>query len=197
MALRLSAEASLDVAEGGGALIQNLDRYLRGEATRVIEREGYVQVNGFLTRQMRVARDFAIRGTNRKYPKAFERDPRRHPDPDLPHLADSWVFTPATSPAGATLANLHPKASMLLLGFSTPSEISPENSSKTNRNGEPVLIFPKRPNPSHLWARNSGVVKLTKTVVRPVPESQRPVDPRESIGYVAIRQAFRNARRRG
>lgn len=190
MVRAISAEASVEV--DGGQLTQSIDRYLRGEATRFIERGGYIRVNAFLTRQMKKAVEFAVRGTDRKYPNALSRDPRRHPSPNLPHLRDSWESTSARGDGNAQLINTHPKAGMLLLGFDKPSTITPKNF--TNKAGVPVLMFPKRPNPSHLWAANSQAVKLAETVVRPVPPSQRSVAVNDSVGYRAIRQAFRNTR---
>lgn len=176
----------------GGQVSQRLDAYLKGEATRAIERGSYQQVNGFITRSLKKAVDLAINATNRKYPLAYERDERRRPVPGAPHLADSWDYSPASGPVGGALVNRHPKAAMLIVGFDKPSVITPGNFISF-RTGQPVLMFPKAPNPAHLFT--GSPIQLADPVVRPVPASQQRLAVAETIPYRAIRQAFRQGRR--
>ena len=176
----------------GGQVTQKLDSFLKGEATRAIERGSYQQANGFITRSLKKAVELAINGTMRKYPLALERDERRRPIPNAPHLVEMWDFSPASGPVGGALVNRHPKAAMLIVGFDTESVITPRDFLSA-RKGVPVLMFPKAPSPAHLFTSNA--IQLSETVIRPVPASQRSVDVPDTIPYRAIRQAFRQGRR--
>lgn len=180
-----------EVTFGSDRFTQELDAYLKGEATRTIRRESYTVVNGAMSRGIKKAAVLAKNGTERKYPNARQRDPRRHPNPGLPHLADSWDYQLA-SEGGVKLFNTHPKAAMLIMGITKPSVIAPVNrfSSKL---GKAVLMYPRRPAPAHLWA--NSIYIGAKTVTRPIPSSQRRINEHESIGYRAIRNAFRATRR--
>jgi len=167
-----------------------IDSYLRGEATTAIRRGNYSTVNRFMSARIRRAVAYAEQITRRKYPNAKARDPRRRPDPSMPHLEDSWTYQPASFRGGVKLINTRPNAAMLVVGFDTPSRIAPGNFID-KKTGKAVLMFPKRPRPAHLWAPKSGTVKLKRPTTRPVPASQRRVNIAESIPYRAIRQSFR------
>lgn len=175
-----------------GALYQSLDAYLRGAATTMVRRESYQVANGAISRRIKTAATYAKNATERKYPNARARDPRRHPDPHLPHVADCWTYQLASGVGGAKLINTHPKAGMLLLGIEKPSTLVPRNFIDI-RTGRPILMFPKGPAPAHLYARSAAMIP--NPVKRPIPRSQRRVAVNESIGYRAIRNAFRSARR--
>lgn len=190
------AGLSVEFDEGGFGkeFIQRLDPYLKGEATEAVRRGAYVNAKSYISRQVRVAVGIAENITNRQYPNAYARDERRRPIPGAPHLADSWFYSPNSDPQrGASLVNSHPKAAMLIKGFSTPSVITPKYFASF-RKGEPVLMFPKGTNGVDFVPRYK-TIQLSETVTRPVPLSQREKPDSETIAYRAIRQAFRQGRR--
>lgn len=187
--------AGLTVESGdwGTELIQRLDPYLKGEATRAVERGAYKNAKAFISRQMPKAVSIAQNMTDRLYPNAYRSDERRRPIPGAPHLNDAWSYSVSSDPErGASLINSHPKAYMLLRGFSTPSVITPQNF--IGRNGEPVLMFPKGTNGVD-FVPNSKTIQLARPVTRPVPPSQREKSDAKTIPHMAIRQAFRQGRR--
>ena len=174
--------------------ILQLDAYLKGEATQAVRRGGYKNAKAFISRQVRVAVGIAENITNRHYPNAYLRDERRRPIPGAPHLNDRWFYTPSGDPErGASLVNDHPKAVMLIKGFSKPSVITPKNF-LSFRTGRPVLMFPRRTNGVE-FVRTSRAIQAHDAVTRPVPVSQRAKADKDTIPYRAIRQAFRQGRR--
>lgn len=181
-------------ASFGDEFIQTLDPYLRGEATQAVRRGAYVSANAFISRQVRLAVEIAQNITDRHYPNAYNRDERRRPIPGAPHLNDSWYYSPNSDPErGASLVNNHPKAVMLLKGFTNPSVITPK-SFISFRTGQPVLMFPRGTNGVD-YVPTSRAIQVAGAITRPVPMSQRYKADVETIPYRAIRQAFRQGRR--
>lgn len=171
-----------------------LDAYLKGEATRAVRRGAYRNAKAFISQQMRVAVGIAENLTNRHYPNAYNRDERRRPVRDAPHLNDRWYYSVSSDPErGASLVNDHPKAVMLLKGYSKPSVITPKDFT-SYRTGKPVLMFPKGANGVD-FVSTGRTIQLHDAVVRPVPVSQLPKKDSETIPYRAIRQALRQGRR--
>lgn len=179
----------------GGQLTQRLDPYLKGEATQAVKRGAYRNANAFIGQQMRVAVQLAQNMTDRKYPHAYDRDERRRPVPGADHLNDRWSYTTTQGegPGFARLINDHPKAAMLIMGFSTDSVLTPD-SFISFRTGNPVLMFP-RGSDGRAFVSTGRTIQCEQPVVRPVPLSQRAVSEAESIPYRAIRQALRQGRR--
>ena len=184
---------TVETDEWGSEVIQRVEGYLKGEATRAVERGGYKSAKAFISRQMPKAVVIAERMTDRQYPNAYKRDERRRPVRDAPHLNDCWMYSVSSDPVrGASLINTRPKAFMLLKGFSKPSRIAPKNF--LGRNGDPVLMFPAGTNGVE-FVPNSKTVQLKRPVVRPVPVSQILREDSETIPHLAIRAAFRQGRR--
>lgn len=179
----------------GGQITQRLDPYLKGELTRAVKKGAYQSANRFIGQQMRVAVQIAQNLTDRKYPNAYARDEARRPNPGSDHLNDRWSYTTTggNGPEAARLINDHPKAAMLIMGFSTPSVIEPKNFISF-RKGVPVLMFP-RGSDGRSFVPTSRTIQCEQAVTRPVPASQHPVSEAESIPYRAIRQALRQGRR--
>jgi hypothetical protein len=188
--------AGLNVESGdwGTEFVQRLDAALKGEATQAVRRGAYVNAKAFISRQMPIAVQIAQNMTNRQFPNAYARDERRRPIPGATHLNDEWAYSVSSDrERGASLINYHPKAAMLLRGFSTPSVIVPKDFISF-RTGQPVLMFPRGTNGVD-FVSTSRAIQLAEPVTRPVPASQQAKADVETIPHLAIRQAFRQGRR--
>jgi len=184
------------------AYTQGVTPYLRRFVNTAVREYGYRSVGTFLNGRADVALRTAIKLTDAKYPEAMNRTGVRRPKyiRGRPHLRNSWKVDKSGNVGEnrqIALVNNRPLAAMLIMGINNPSTITPKNfmyKPPWIKRGKkiPVLVWPKNPD-QRTPVPFGRTVKMPKTVVRPVPQSQIQVDPAQSIPYEALKYAFVSA----